>query len=242
MRPLRAALGGLLVACLLLSGCGGSSSGSGSGGGKDNGIAALDAKDIVAKSQAAAKAADSVHVTGNVASEGQTVTIDMRLKKGVGGRGTVSVGSSPVEILRIGDAAYLKASKDFWTQVANAAVGAKLADKYVKGSTKDATFKSFLSFTDLGSMFDSIFDTSSTGLQKVDGKTIDGVPTVGIKDPDPQNGGTLYVATQGQPYPLLIESDSASTDKGSVTFDEWNKSIELTSPPADQVLDISNLG
>ena len=241
MRPLRAALGGLLAACLLLSACGGSSSGSGSGG-KDNGVAALDAKAVVAKSQAAAKAADSVHVRGNVASQGQTVTIDMRLEKGVGGKGTVSVGNSPVEILRIGDAAYLKASKEFWTQVANPAVGAKLADKYVKGSTQDATFKSFLSFTDLGSMFDSIFDTSSTGLQKVDGKTIGGVPTVGIKDPDPQNGGTLYVATKGQPYPLLIESDSGSADKGSVTFDEWNNSMQLTSPPADQVLDISSLG
>ena len=238
MRALRSSVAGALLGCLVLAGCGGSSS----GGGKDNGVASLSAKDIVAKSQAAAKSASSVHVKGTVASDGQTVAIDMRLKKGVGAKGTVAVGNSPVEILRVGDAAYLKASREFWTQVANATVGAKLADKYVKGSTNDATFKSFVSFTDLTSMFDSIFDTSSTSLQKVAGKTIGGVPTVGIKDPDPKNGGVLYVATTGRPYPLLIESDTGSADKGSIAFDEWDTSVSLTSPPADQVLDISNLG
>ena len=235
MRALRAALGGVLLGALVLTGCGGS-------GTKDNGVSSLSAKDVVSKSQAAAKDATSVHVKGTVVSEGQTVAIDMRLKKDVGAKGTVSVGNSPVEILRVGDAAYLKASKDFWTQVANATVGAKLADKYVKGSTNDATFKSFLSFTDLGSMFDSIFDTSSTGLQKVDGKTLGGRKTVGIKDPNPQSGGILYVATTGKPYPLLIESESGSTDKGSITFDEWDQSLTLSEPPADQVIDISSLG
>lgn len=236
MRLLRVAVGPVLVGALVLSGCGGGS------GTKDNGVAALTAKQIVSKSQTAAKAASSVHVKGTVVSQGESVTIDMRLKKGVGAKGTVAVGNSPVEILRIGDAAYLKASKEFWTQVANATVGAKLADKYVKGSTKDATFSSFLSFTDLSSMFDSIFDTSSTGLQKVDGRTIAGRTTIGIKDPDPTSGGTLFVATKGQPYPMLIESVSGSTDKGSVAFDAWDEDVTLENPPADQVLDISNLG
>lgn len=236
MRLLRVAVGPVLVGALVLSGCGGGS------GTKDNGVAALTAKQIVSKSQTAAKAASSVHVKGTVVSQGESVTIDMRLKKGVGAKGTVAVGNSPVEILRIGDAAYLKASKEFWTQVANAAVGAQLADKYVKGSTKDSTFSSFVSFTDLNAMFDSIFDTSSTSLTKVDGKTIGGRKTVGVKDPDPQSGGILYVATTGKPYPMLIQSDTTSADKGSVSFDEWDQDVTLTTPPADQVLDISQLG
>jgi hypothetical protein len=41
-------------------------------------------------------------------------------------------------------------------------------------------------------------------------------------------GGTLSVATSGQPYPVQIAKGGASG--GTISFDQWNASVPLTAP------------
>jgi hypothetical protein len=242
MRPLRTALGLVLAAVLALSACGGGSSGPAAATKPTaNGVEKLEAKAIVDKAQAAAKAAKSVHISGSATSDGQSFGIDMRVAGSQGATGTVTFSGSKIEVLRIGTDAYIKADRAFWSQLGDATIAAQLADKYVRGSTTDSQFSAFTDFTDITKIFDDLLKPSGT-VQRVDGKPVNGVATVGVRDTDKSNGGVLYVATTGEPYPLLIEPDKSSGDTGSISLAEWNAPVRLTTPPASQVFELSNLG
>ena len=57
-------------------------------------------------------------------------------------------------------------------------------------------------------------------------KTVDGQKVVAVTDVS--QGGTLYVATVGTPFPIEIAKDGGSG--GRITFDRWNKPVTLTAP------------
>ena len=65
--------------------------------------------------------------------------------------------------------------------------------------------------------------------------TIHGQQAIAVSDTT--NGGTLYVATTGKPYPLEISKTGSSG--GQITFDHFNQPVSLT-PPANAI-DISQL-
>ncbi len=55
------------------------------------------------------------------------------------------------------------------------------------------------------------------------------------------DGGKLYVATTGKPYPLqIIPTDPK--ESGQVTFSDFGKQVTVSPPPADLVIDVSKLG
>jgi hypothetical protein len=55
---------------------------------------------------------------------------------------------------------------------------------------------------------------------------------------DTTNGGTLYVATTGEPYPIeVVKNGSAG---GQIAFDPFNQPVRLT--PPSNAIDISQLG
>jgi hypothetical protein len=64
--------------------------------------------------------------------------------------------------------------------------------------------------------------------------TYKGQKVVAIKDLT--NGGTLYVAATGTPYPIAI----IAPKNGSIAFDEWNKTISITAPKG--AVDVGSLG
>jgi hypothetical protein len=57
----------------------------------------------------------------------------------------------------------------------------------------------------------------------------DGQPAVPLESSD----GTLWVATTGEPLPLLIEQNDGA---GRASFGEWSAPVEIPVPPADQVV------
>jgi hypothetical protein len=70
-------------------------------------------------------------------------------------------------------------------------------------------------------------------------KTVDGVETIGLVD-DGADGGTLYVATVGEPYPIRVEPSNA--DDGAMAFSSFGKSFpELKLPAAGDVIDLQKL-
>jgi hypothetical protein len=240
--PRAAAL--LLAGLLGLTACGGGSGSSATATKPSqpttNGIEKLDADAILAKATAAAHAASAVHVRGKVVDGSDSIELDLRYVADKGAVGTLTNHGQSVQILRVGTNAYLKGDKAFWTSVANAQVAELVADKYVKGSTSDANFKDFVDFTDLDSLLDNLKPDST--ISKVAGKPVGGVATVGLLDSDKSNGGTLYVANVGTPYPLLLEPVTANTTGESMQFDEWDKPTTLTTPAAAEVIDIAKLG
>ncbi|MFJ3927204.1 hypothetical protein [Streptomyces sp. NPDC090022] len=221
----RAAFLGVLCAGLAVTatGCGGADPDEGT-----NGVGKLSADQIEDRAREAATAADSVHLSGTLVSNGKSFTLDMRLKSD-GGSGEVKSQENTFQLLRVGEQLYLKANAAFWGQ--SEAAG-KLGDKYVKVPESDPTYKQFRGFTDMDVLLD--------GLLGLDGKLAKGQYTkVGVTrviqvTADKGKGGQLSVALQGTPYPLVMERAGGA---GRVELGEWGKPFDLAPPAQDQTVD-----
>jgi hypothetical protein len=217
-----------VAACLLavlapIAGCGSGSTSSGGGSTsptpKDNGVA--------------------VRVKGSVTSEGTRLAIDLR-SSSKGGRATITQRGQTIEVLRIGTTVYVKADADFWrAQTGNPAAVELLKGKYLKGSTSDPKLASIAELTDKDKFVTALLEPKGT-VKKGPKKTLRGAEAITLVVSG-EDGGTLYVATRGQPYPLRITSSSGS-EPGTVDFLEYGASVPLSAPPAEQVADTSKLG
>ncbi|WP_236573778.1 hypothetical protein [Streptomyces sp. GS7] len=216
----------------VLAGCGAEDPDAGT-----NGVGKLPAATIESKAQAAAKGADSVHLSGNVVSQGGTYKLDMRLAKN-GARGELSTKAAGFQLLRVGDALYLKADAAFWAGEKSgsgpaSATAAKLGGKYVKVPATDPVYQRFSGFTDK--------DTLLAGLLGLHGAlavgehgSLDGVRTVRLTAGS-GSGGTLDVSLEGTPYPLRLRRAGGA---GEVRLDDWGKSVDLKTPDAGQTVDL----
>jgi hypothetical protein len=213
VKLLRAAL--LLLTAASLAGCG--------GGGGGNGVADKNADQIVADAVAAAKAAQTVHVPGK--ASGESLEIDMHLVAGKGGDGHLVVNGLSFDIVRIGDRAYFRGDETFWQQFGGGDVIELLEGRWVEAPADTGDLASLTPLTDLEQFFGGVLEDHGT-LAKGDETEIGGVAAIAIEDTT--EGGTLYVATEGEPYPLKI--DGPDDSPGSIVFDEWNGDHALEAP------------
>jgi hypothetical protein len=205
-------------------------------------LAALPPKEILAKARTAIKSAESVRVKGGTEAGSASFQIDMRYGTGDKAYGTISSSGQTLELRRDGQTAYLKANAAFWTSAVGAQ-GAKLLDgKFLKAPLTDARIKDLADFTDKDSFVSEVLDQKGE-LTKGDTKQIDGKPAIGvIVKTTATESGTVYIATEGEPYPLEVTEAGANNEKGSVTFSEYGQKLEIEIPPADQTIDVAQLG
>lgn len=207
--------------------CGSSSSSSG------NGIASKSPEQIVNAAVQAIDSVKSVHLSGNVQSNGQPLTIDLDILAGQGEHGTLSTNGLSFEVLDTGQTVYIKGSPGFWQHFGGKAAAQLLNGKWLKAPAT-GQFASFTAFTDIRSLFGKLL--SSHGQLTKDGtSTVNGQKAVAITDKS--HGGTLYVAATGKAYPLKVQNKTAGA--GNLTFDRYNESVALT-PPANAI-DITKL-
>jgi hypothetical protein len=229
-----------LVVGVALSGCGGSSSGGGSGAtsapsASSNGIASMSVPEILDKTATAAKAQKSVHISGKGTNSGQAFAIDMTLRNGGGGKGSITIDSDTLNVINTGSTVYIKADKAYWTKYANATAAAVIGDRWVKAPASDASYADLASLADFMKSIESYLKPTGTPTKGAE-KTVAGQPALGLVDSD---GGTLWIATTGDPLPVLIESSSSGG--GGLAFADWNKTVDIT-PPADaDTLDLGSL-
>jgi len=211
------ALGPLGVA---LGGCGGSSSG--------NGIAAKTPAEIVAATKAAADSATSAHVAGSIVSGGSPITLDLDVASN-GGRGQLALNGLGFELIQTGGSVYLKGSSAVYRHIGGAAAAQLLQGKWLKAPATTPEFASISSLTYLHRLVDATLASHGT-LVKTATTTVAGKRVVGVTDQS--QGGTLYVATTGKPYPVQIAKGGAGG--GTLTFDRWNQTVSIT-PPANAI-------
>ncbi|MEV5442268.1 hypothetical protein AB0N23_06945 [Streptomyces sp. NPDC052644] len=89
-----------------------------------NGVGRLPANEIEKKARAAADGAVSVRLAGNLVTKSGTYRLNMRLKA-QGATGSVTTRKSTFELLRVGDALFLKAGAAFWRHAEGAGGSAK---------------------------------------------------------------------------------------------------------------------
>jgi hypothetical protein len=218
----------LVSLALLAGGCGGG------GGSKSNGEEDKTAKEILADAKAAAKKASSVHFHGSIVESGTPLKVDIRIDSAKGGAGSMTIQGAKVEIVRIGNEAYLKGSTAFYTQIAGAVAAQLLKGKWLKGSATSGDLAALAALTDINKLFEAALKPTGT-ITKGKETTVDGQKVIGVNSSD---GGTLYVATTGEPYPLEI-TQASGTSSGTVHFDEWNETVDVKAPP--DAVDVSKL-
>ncbi|MEV5505909.1 hypothetical protein [Streptomyces orinoci] len=214
------------------------------GGGEDpdagtNGVGKLGAAAIQDRAREAARQADAVHLSGNVAGQGRSYRLDMRLKKD-GGTGRVASDTGSFELLRIGDDLFLKADAAFWSRGDGAARGAgtgaasKLDGKYVKVPTGDPAYRQLRGFTDKDVLLDGLLGLHGKLSRGAHG-SVGGVPSIRVNGTDAKGtGGTLDVSLAGRPYPLRVRRAGGA---GQVELGDWGKDFALSVPQKSALVD-----
>jgi hypothetical protein len=199
----------------------------------DNGIAALDAPEILRRAQTALAGAGSYRMKGTVDNDGQKIDIDMR-KGGGNVQGTIGIDGGILEVLQIGSDLYLRAEDSVWKgflpKEQHALLGL-FSGKHVKVDADNPSFGGF------AEMFDPKEILPIEGAPTKGGPTTVG-STPAITVVNEAGDGTLHVATVGEPYPLKVEGVAG---EGSIEFTDYGAPLTVTTPPADQVLDLDAL-
>lgn len=201
------------------------------------------ADQILAAARKAAAGAKSVHVVGAVTDAGEKIELDMTMASGGLADGTMKVQGGLLTLRRVGKEAHMKGDKKFWAAAGAGEVASLLTGKWIKMPIAQKDFGDFNSFTDLSTFVKESLAPDGA-VTRVEGKTIDGVETVGLSDGTGTDAGTMFVSTGEVPYPLAIEpGPAAGTSAGDgIRFSDWDAAVTIAAPPADEVVDISKLG
>jgi hypothetical protein len=211
-----------LALAATLAGCAGSSQ-------PDNGVATKTPAQILALAESAVAGAATVHVAGSIVSDGKPISINMELVAGKGGEGRIVLEGFGVDLVNADGALYIRGGRAFDSRFAGPRAADALQGKWLKGSAGGQAMAPLASLTDLGKLLDGTLGAHGA-LSRGPATTIGGQKAVAVADL--ANGGTLYVAATGVPYPLEIAKSGAGG--GRVVFDRWNRPVTLT-PPAGAI-------
>lgn len=214
----------LLAVVFLAAGCGGG--GGGSSNSKPSGEAAKPAAQVVHDAAKAAQAASSVRMSGQIAEPGNQIGVDLSFVRGKGATGTFSLGGAPVDLVLVGNHAYMRGGADFWRRFSKSkGVGQLLAGKWLKFAANDEHLGSLMSVASEKRLFDELA-TNHGKLVNRGTTTYKGQSVVAIFG---RENGTLYVSASGTPYPVALVKTKGPTS-GTITFDDWNQPVKLTAP------------
>jgi hypothetical protein len=187
----------------------------------------------------------SMRAVGETTSDGQKISFDLSVDRSKDCLGTVTMGSlGSLEVRHNSAGTWVKPDQAFWKAVAaqqgKPESGATAAEifkgRYLTSGKDDADMKQMTGMCDV---LDAIAndDSRPTHATKAGTATVNGATALAIKDTDNSGSSTGYVAMEGTPYVLRLVSEGS--DAGQMDFSDFNKSLDIQAPPADQVIDIS---
>ncbi|MFD8256219.1 hypothetical protein [Streptomyces werraensis] len=212
-------------------------------------FAGLSGGEITERAVAATTGAPSLRFTGEIpdGEGGGTLRLDLALDKKGDCAGTLGMGDEgEVELIKTGDTlyakydeAFLRAQSEGEPQADVDAVVEMMAGTWTKMSATGADAEDVAGFCDLDEVLGGAKDGSSDATR---GKTttLGGTPALTLTEQDGEDRYTFYVATEGEPYLLRLESTSAA-DPGSVTFTDFGKPVPAEKPEGE-ILDLDALG
>lgn len=202
-------------------------------------LADATAEEILDAARQAAGAARTVRLQGRLRQQGSALALDLRIKGEEGATGAVTVGGQQVAVRRVGDAVYLRGEESFYRRVGGAAAVRLLAGKWLRADSADPSFAEFGRFTSLDTVTDQLLTPGGEVTKGPTGE-VTGTPAVALTSGAP-DGGLLWVALDGEPYPLRIEPGATSAGEGQLDLTEWNQPVDLVAPPDADVVDLSDL-
>ena len=194
---------------------------------------------IEATSIANAEAASSVTMSGSFKQSGQTVTLNIGIKKGVGCTATtVESKTGTMKMIVVGKTVYLYLDKKFWTSVGGAngaAIYAQINGRYMKVSSASLA----KSLTPVCNLQGDITEGSSkVTVTRGPVSTLDGVRVLELKNSD---GTNVYVTDSSKPEIFEITATKGSNGAGTLRVNVGAR-VTLAAPPASDVINGAKYG
>lgn len=212
-------------------------------------FAGLTGAEIADRATKATTGASSLRVKGAIPDDesGGTISLDVLLNKKGECAGTIGMGGhGKADLIKTGDIVYMKFDEALLREQSEGeskadteAAVAMLAGKWTKTKATGEDAKEFEGFCDLGAVLDGAEDSNSDA-SRGSTTTVDGAPAITLHEKDGKDRYTLYVATEGKPYLLRVDSVSAS-DPGTLTFSEYDEPVPAQKP-GGEILDLDALG
>ena len=194
---------------------------------------------IEATSIANAEAASSLTLTGSFKQSGQTVTLNIGIKKGVGCTATtVESKTGTMKMIVIGKAVYLYLDKKFWTTVGGAngaAIYAQINGRYMKVSSASLA-KSLTPVCNLQG--DLTASSAKVTVSRGKVSTLDGVRVLQLKNSD---GSDVYVTDSSKPEIFAITTTKGTNGAGTLRVNVGAR-VTLAVPPASHVVNGAKYG
>lgn len=200
--------------------------------GSANGVETRSAKQILKAAQKAAVQADSFHLNGSIPNKQGTVELDMVMTP-QGSRGTLTSNEVTSELVVTPAVVYIKGEGAFDKEVLGPEAVDQLAGKYLQIPGTEQSAAPFAAFAS-GPLFIDQLLSDPKGLAKGEVGEYGGQPAVELT----LDGGRVWVATTGDPFPLAMVPDQ---QVAPTTFSEWNSAGTVEPPPPDVVVSISEL-
>ncbi|WP_030788684.1 hypothetical protein [Streptomyces sp. NRRL S-920] len=210
-------------------------------------FAGLSGGEIADKAVKATSGAESLRIKGDV-TDGEAGLISLNMAMDTKGKCAGTMGMNKegsIELIVPGKTVYMKYDEEFLRAQSKGEPKADvqaavdmLADRWAKTKATSADAKEIAAFCDLDIVLADFKDVSSAARRGGTTK-VDGVPAIKLMETDGKDKYTLYVATEGKPY--LLRVDTAKGGKvETLKFGDYDKPVKTT-PPTGDVLDLDKL-
>ncbi|MEW2524732.1 hypothetical protein [Streptomyces sp. NPDC047071] len=224
-RKLLAAAAACAAAVIGVTGC------SSDSGDKDP-FEGMSADKIAKKASNASKNAGSFTMKSESKEDGDQITGAFSIAKGGDCKATVDSGKmGHSELLYVNNASYVKADEKFWKARAGATIAGRVKGRWVKSPSSRAG-----GACNLDNMFES---GKLKGLKRLDDADVDGKKAAVLIKKKGKETTTFYVAMDGKPYFLKVTNNG--DEKGTATFSDYGKPVDVKAPAADEVVDQKEL-
>ena len=207
-----------------------------SSSGEDNGVADLEADEILDKATTALREAGSVQVTGEISQDGGKLGIDLGISRD-GAAGNMSIDGAEVNLIVTKEKVYMQGDAAFYESIGGGAAAKLLGDKWLSVDADAEQARDFGAFGDFDEFVDSFLDPGD--IKKGDTGDIEGTPAIALDDQDDEEPSQLWVATVGEPYPLQVNRIGSDTEK--IRLSKHGEEVDTTPPPSDEVVDLADL-
>jgi hypothetical protein len=195
----------------------------------------------------AIKEATSTRWTGSFNTDGRQMQVDLAVDVHGSCNGKISDESTGTwHIIRKDSLVYIKAEEKYWRATFSREMTAEQTEEMV-GHFKGRWIKPPKMMSKImGNMCDGI-NTQIATLSLASGgstvreadTTVNGRPVAVLSDTTTTETTTVYVAKEGKPYALRITI--TGNEPIDVTLTDYDKPVDTTPPPSDQILDPTTL-
>ncbi|MDT0309838.1 hypothetical protein RM780_23190 [Streptomyces sp. DSM 44917] len=215
----------------------------------DGPLASLPPQEIADRAMEALQSATSLRMRtlGDPGMIGMGLDIHMDRQGSCVGSVTQPGAGSVDVIVREDQEVWMRPDAQFWQSqlaVQDPAVISLLSGRYLHGTTSDPEMQQMAGTCSLAALqADMGYDDRGPGGPDEVGPETDynGIPVVSINGPDDDgNAASMLVATEGEPYPLLLTRTQSNGTETRIELGQFNEPVEVQEPPADQVLNLAD--